>query len=249
MAPGPAPTNPGTAVPDVTGIPRYFAVATEGSVSHDGKAAINVTVGDVRTGKTVATVALPAIGEMAGTNAAVGVSAAGDDRTFVVGRRDIDGNTDYFLVRIAPGTKQVATVAHLPIPETALGALLGFAVSPDGKELAVLSVRGDGTTLRIYSVTSGATLRTWTAGTWRYQGNGPLVTGISWTADNRNVAFSTEVTTQPSVVKGALEERIIGATEPSGDLAEFQGTPQYADRYGVAASGKFTEFAVPRLGQ
>jgi hypothetical protein len=218
--PGPAPTQAGTtAVPTVTGIPQYYAIATEGPVSHDGQAAISVTVGDVRTGKTLATVALPAVNTQVGNNSAVGVSAAADDRTFVVGRRNIYGGVTYFQVRIAPGAKQVATVEHLPIPDVALGNLLGFAVSPDGKELAVLSVRGNGTTLRIYSVKSGATLRTWIAGTWQYQGNGIQQTGVSWTADSRQVAFSTVATAAQYPSNGALEERLISATEPSGDLA------------------------------
>jgi hypothetical protein len=199
-------------------IPRYYAIATEGPVSHDERAAISVTVGDVRTGKTLTTVTLPAVFTLPGTNSAVGVSAAADDRTFVVARRNTYGGITYFQVRIAPGAKQVATVKQLPIPDVALGNLLGLAVSPDGKELAVLSVRGNGTTLRIYSVETGATLRTWIAPTWQtQQGYGIQQTGVSWTADGRNVAFSTPV------IKGrnqsALVERVINVTAPSGDLA------------------------------
>jgi hypothetical protein len=219
----PASTAGGTNAPAdaaaVAAIPRYYAIATEGPVSHDERAAITVTVGDVRTGKTLATVTLPAVFTLEGTNSAVGVSAAGDDRTFVVGRRNTYGGITYFLVRIAPGAKQVATVEQLPIPDAAPGNLLGFAVSPDGKELAVLSVRGNGTTLRTYSVKSGATLRTWIAGTWQYQGSGIQQAGVSWTADSRQVAFSTVVTTSHYSSNGALEERLIGATAPSGDLA------------------------------
>jgi hypothetical protein len=219
-APSPAPAKTGTVPPAVAGIPRYYAVATEGPVSHAEMAAIKVTVGDVRTGKTIASVDLPAISEFGGVNAAVGVSAAGDDRTFVVGRKDSWGDVDYFLVRIDPRAKQVATVEHLPVPETAVGVLLGFAVSPDGKDLAVLSMRGNGTTLRIYSVKSGATLRTWTAATWQnpYTQN-PQGTTVSWTADNRQVAFSRVVYTSGNSSEGALEERLIGVTAPSGDLA------------------------------
>jgi hypothetical protein len=122
-------------------------------------------------------------------------------------------------VHIAPGAKQAATVGRLPIPTANLGAMLGFAVSPDGAQLAVLSVRGNGTTLRVYSVKSGATLRTWTAGMWLYQGDGGLLTGVSWTADNQNVAFSTTTTGRYPSASSGLEERLIGATAPSGDLA------------------------------
>jgi hypothetical protein len=216
---GPAPTSTSTVTPAVAGIPRYYAIATEGPVSHSQMAAIDVTVGDVYTGKAVASVALPAASELAGNSAVAGVSATADDRSFVVGRRDLNGDTDYFVVHIAPGAKQAATVAPLPVPAAKLGAMLGFAVSPDGTQLAVLSVRGNGTTLRIYSVKSGATLRTWTAGTWSYQGDGILLTGVSWTADNRNVAFSTITTGRYPSEGSTLEERLIGAAAPSGNLA------------------------------
>jgi hypothetical protein len=216
-------SSAGSIAPTVAGIPRYYAIATEGPVSHDEHAAISVTVGDAYTGKTLTTVTLPAVTTLEGANSAVGVSAAADDRTFIVGRRNIYGGITYFQVRIAPGAKQVATVRQLPIPEVALGNLLGFAVSPDGKELAVLSVRGNGTTLRVYDVKSGATLRTWIAGTWRTQeGYGLQQTGVSWTADSRQVAFSTAVTTGRN--QSDLVERVINATAPSGDLATASKT-------------------------
>jgi hypothetical protein len=275
---------------------------------------------------------------------AVGVSAAGDDRTFVAARRDINGNVAYFLVHFTLGTKRAATAEALPIPEINPSLTLGIALSPNGEELAVLSVRGNGTTLRIYSVRSGATLRTWVARTWRaaysvYQEG----VNVSWTADGRHVGLTQVVITRKGSNGDGLAERIIGVTEPSGDLANaskvvlkapgncssllltpdggtvvcatwtsepgpaapagcgengpmfvaysavtgkrlrvlyqytgackwawdtvlwsdasarhvmgesqttFQDNPvQYTDRYGVAASGKFTKFPVPHLGQ
>ena len=54
----PASTAGGTGAPAdaaaLAEIPRYYAIATEGPVSHEGKAVVNVTVGDVRTGKSIA---------------------------------------------------------------------------------------------------------------------------------------------------------------------------------------------------
>ena len=214
-APRPVPTN-GSAV---TGIPRYYAVATEGKVSPGKKAAIAVHVTDVYTGKALVTVALPATDVTAGVGEVAGVSAAGDDRTFVVGRRNGDSAITYFLVHIAPGAGHVATVGQLPVPAGNPGALLGFALSPDGRELAVMSVRGNGTTLRVYSVKSGATLRTWTAGTWRTVDSEYLEgVDVSWTADSRHVAFATVLPGGQDSPAGALEERLITATAPSGDL-------------------------------
>jgi hypothetical protein len=215
-APAPPTTNTGTPSPPVAGIPRYYAIASEGKESHEGKAAISVTVADVYTGKAIATVATPAT-YVGGNSAVAGVSATADDRTFVVGSRNIYGGVAYYLVHVTPGGRQVATIAPVPVPQVAVGNLLGFAVSPDGKELAVLSVRGNGTTLRTYSVKSGATLRTWTASTWQYQGIGIQQAGVSWTADSRQVAFSTAV--GGTTYSGVLDERLIGATAPDGDLA------------------------------
>jgi hypothetical protein len=215
-----APTQVGPVAPAAVGVPQYYAMATEEPASHARLAAINVTVVDVRTGKTLTTVKLPTPDLAVGINAAVGVSAAADDRTFVVGSMNEYTAVTYFLVHIAPGAKQVATFEKLPIPLVNLGVLLGLAVSPDGKDLAVLSMRGNGTTLRIYSVKSGATLRTWRAATWEnpYFQN-PQGTTVSWTADNRQVAFSRVLYTSRNSSAGALEERLIGVTEPSGDLA------------------------------
>ena len=221
-AQSPAPANGGTtAAADpaaVAAIPRYYAIAYQGKESHEGKAAIDVTVGDVHTGKAIGTVATPAV-YVGGNGAVAGVSATADDRSFVVASRNIYGGIAYFLVRIAPGTKQAATIAPLPIPQVAVGNQLGFAVSPDGKQLAALTVRGNGTTLRVYSTKSGATLRTWTAATWQYQGYGGVASGVSWTADSSQVAFSTVVSTAKYAAGATLQERIIGATAPSGNLA------------------------------
>lgn len=208
----PANAQAGTAV---SGIPRYYAVTSDGPVPHTGPTPIHVIVGDTRTGKTLAVVPLPpTYGD-----SSIGLSAAADDRTFVVGRRDSWGNVEYFRVRITPGAKPTATVRLLPIPLTAPGVLLGAAVSPDGRQLAALSVRGNGTTLRIYSVTTGATLRTWIASTWRNRVYDQLLPGVSWTADNRHVAFSTVVISGRNGSSVRLVERVVSATAPTGDLA------------------------------
>lgn len=218
---GPVTGQPGAATPAaLTGIPRYYAFANSPNISRPGQtAAIKVTVADVYTGKTLATVALPATSWDLGMNVPTGVSATADDRSFVVGRGAGWGRTEYFLVRIAPGTKHVATVTRLPIPLASPGQPLGFAVSPNGKELAALSVRGNGTILRTFSVTSGAILRTWSAEAWHYTGDTGQAIGVSWTADSLRVAFSTRVPDGPGPGYGSYEERVIAAAAPSGDLS------------------------------
>lgn len=202
----------------VAAIPQYFAVARQGREDHAGDAALTVSIGNIRTGKTVATTSLPGV-EVPGNNSAVGASAAADDRTFVVAQQNIENGVAYYLAHLTLGKTDLVTATRLPIPETPVGNLLGMAVSPDGKELAALSVRGNGTTLKIYSVQSGATLRAWTAGGWKYHGDGEWQSGVSWTADSRQVAFSDVIIPKPvPAADGALTERVVSATAPSGDL-------------------------------
>lgn len=216
--PRPAPANGASAA--VAGIPRYYVIASAEKAGHDGGQAVDVIVGDVHTGKTLGTVVLPPDGLSLGLVNSIGVSGAGDDRTFVVSRRDSWGDMDYFLVRITTGAKVAATARRLPFVLVNPGAELGFAVSPDARKMAVLTARGNGTTLRIYSLTSGTILRTWTAARWQYHGDGEWATGVSWTADSRTVAFSTVVTSATyAAAHSALTERLIGATARSGDLA------------------------------
>ena len=221
-----APVSSASKAAAIAAIPRYYAIAYPGKEGHDGRAAIIVTVGDSHTGKAFATVATPAFAATMGGNSTAGVSATADDRSFVVGTRNLDGGIAYYLVRIAPGTKQAATIEKLPVPLVDPGILLSFAVSPDGKELAALSYRGNGTTLQVYSTESGAVLRTWTAAAWEDQAYSGLESSVSWTADGRQVAFSTAQATGRTASIGtakfpvkALTEHLLSTTAPSGDLA------------------------------
>ena len=75
----------------------------------------------------------------------------------------------WYLITIQPGSADPARLSRLPIPATPTTAQLEmFALSPSGRELAVLyhqgslKTRGTGSTvLRIYSVATGELLHTW----------------------------------------------------------------------------------------
>jgi hypothetical protein len=100
----------------------------------------------------------------------VGVAAAGDDRTFVLGAQR-DGNipasglgnfpaTRFFLLRIDPASASAsgrATLTPLPIPAVpASSQLYNFALSPQGTSLALLVEQG----IQVFNVATGAE-RTW----------------------------------------------------------------------------------------
>jgi hypothetical protein len=193
IVPGPA--------PGALAIPRYYVAL--GRVPGGG-----IGVGDTQSSRWVATVGLPP-----GSDRFAGVTGAADDRTFVVdiAQSPPPGTTSkitpriWYLLRIAPGTDHAARLISLAVPPTPNNTLVtGIALSPDGTELAVLSqllqpsvyVVPGPVTLRIYSVATGAALRTWTGPT--YQTSPEAMsrddtfdenTTLTWVAGNR-LAFS-----------------------------------------------------------
>ena len=166
-----------------------------GLASPQTRAVVRVTA----TGRAVATVSPP---RPYGTF--VGVTAAADDRTFVLAAQKLAHfkppvlsaplpATKYFLLRLHPGGGRPgdrATLTPLRIPVTPAGAWVSeFALSPDGSHLAMVSGRGDRLKLSVYN------LRTGTGRTYRPGGAGNVYVtpitenSLSWAADNRTLAF------------------------------------------------------------
>ena len=185
--PSPAARGSGSAVP--ANVPRYYAAGAFGSPpGHYGP----LIVGDDRTGKVIDTVSPPP--GFVFTN----VRGTFDDRTFVVQAAVNEDNTaplgsppyTWYLLRIAPGSAHPYQLTKLPIRLPSNVSFAGaYALSPDGRELAVES---DGSTgnlaLGIYSVSTGAQLRAWT---------GPIqitealaVHTLSWLDGGRQLVFS-----------------------------------------------------------
>jgi hypothetical protein len=207
-----------------TTVPRYYAAIT-GPQDDSG-----VTVGDDRTGKQVATVAPPA-GE-----SFIGVTGAADDRTFAltaqVGPQSPTASANlyvWYLLRIAPGTAHPYQLTRLPIKPLP-AAFPAAALSPDGQDLAVLSSSkngagsgaatdlGTGTTMiQLYSVSSGALLRTWTVNenVWATSGGGLPFASFSWLADGRHLAFDGGAAKPGARTVGV---RLLDVTAPSGEL-------------------------------
>jgi hypothetical protein len=180
------------------GVPEYYVALNDSqSYKHPDQA----VVGETFTGKRLATVNSPA------QSSFVGVAAAADDRTFVLGAQQFPYSATWwpveprtwYLLRIAPGTDHPASLTRLRIPATPFGLEVnGMALSPDGSKLALALEPNDSETtgpetLRIYSVASGALLRIWTGQpsnvTWDISLGGDNNTTLSWLADRHTVVF------------------------------------------------------------
>jgi hypothetical protein len=131
----------------------------------------------------------------------VGVTAAADDRTFVLAAQKVrkigpttsPPATRFFLLRLSPASStspERTLLTPLPLPAVSGDtAVLDFALSPDGTRLALVSGSGDRQKLSTVNVATGAT-RTWKpAGVGNSQAVGVNQNSLSWAADNRSLAF------------------------------------------------------------
>ncbi len=239
-ASGPAPAQ-STGVP--ASLPRYGVVLTQATatigppIASPGTrvAVSDLAVTDTRTGQRVAVVKHPA------NFGFETVSGAADDRTFALtassynhqplpGTKDAVDVQSFYLLRVAPGSSQPAKLTRLSIPSQPGDATIaGFALSPDGRTLAVLEWctlpgaacdRNSPGTLRLYSVATGKAERTWTWGALPYPLPGYSgssifsnnTTGLTWLSGGRTLAFTYYAHGQAPVVRTLL------TTRPGGDL-------------------------------
>jgi hypothetical protein len=174
-------------------VPRYYMALPGADNFANVPGAATAVLADTFTGKKLLTV------RPFGRDKFVTVSAAADDRTFVLGAAPglqppaVPSATTWYLVRVLPrrGGAMAASVRKLRVPGPPPGGRADTtALSPDGRELAVLGTQPGPKQsylefLRVYSVSSGQLLRVW---------SGPLnvawdaYTTLSWTAGNRQLA-------------------------------------------------------------
>lgn len=185
--PQPAPAALATGAQVSTSIPRYYvALAYTGSTSSQTKA----VVGDDRTGRTVAVL------NPSSSQNFYGVTGAADDRTFVVTNYSAaQQETTWYLLRLTPGAAHPAQLTKLPIKPLA-AHVNGLALSPDGRELAVMwrtatTATNAVTQLSVYSMSSGAALHSWnTPGpTNTMLGVGANGVDLTWVNGDRSVDF------------------------------------------------------------
>ena len=205
-SPAPSATAPVTAgnQPAADAVPEYYVALIEAGKRH-------LVVGNTFTGKTIATVEAPA-----NTTLQAVYGGAADDRTFIVAGDPVRGlyaGPDWYVLRMAPGSKTPARLIPLPLPVRQHPA--GVALSPDGTEVAV-ALPGSPAKLSIYSAATGKLLRQWSTtasgeltaqqappGSWEL-----TAMTLRWSPDGRQLGFAWN----------AAAIRILNGNGPSGDL-------------------------------
>ena len=169
-----------------------------------------------------------------------GITGAADDRTFVAdAHRDPYGafnsggrSRTWYLVRVTgTGSHARLTMTKLPVPATPVGTeILAIALSPDGTKLAVGTAPWTADTthakqaLTVYSVATGAVLRTWTTppgrASWAImsggEGGADPNAGVAWVG-NHSLAFAGAAETA-GASPYELAVRVLDISRPDGDL-------------------------------
>jgi len=245
-----APVTPAAPVtlPAVSGaLPEYYAALDDPSgpitqiLPGQHETPVSVQVGDDRTGTLVATVHPPAGQTFAG------LTAAADDRTFVVAAERFPvqpllpsaNPVAWYLLRLTPGSADPVTVTRLPIPAEPAGTQVSaIALAPDGRELAVMFQRNVRSgkpgplVISLYSLATGASVRTWTADTkgfpagfgWYYGRYSN--TALTWLDGGRTLAVTDGINTSasgPPFTYGFSQVtiRTVDADSPSGNLLDI----------------------------
>jgi hypothetical protein len=212
-----APANGGPATNgSATTVPRYYVALDEAGTEVDGYTGTgNLIVGDDHAGHAIATVTPPHGLQFDR------VQGASDDRTFVVlatsAKDSVTGPEMWYLLRIAPGTAHPYQLSKLPIKlPGSSSVVLDYALSPDDRELAIESIGGESSTgetdtIALYSMSSGAELRAWTASKFS---PGHAAGTLSWLSNGRQLAF-TEI---PPGAGQVVQLRTLDVTGSGTDL-------------------------------
>ena len=203
-----------SAAPLTSSVPRYYV--DFGPTGRNGRPTQNAVLADTSTGKQLATFSPPSNDMFFYYTA-----AAADDKTFVLLATPLpsaaaskagQSSDTWYLLRLPPGAPQRARLTPIPIAalSTDMG-VIGIAVSPDGRTLAVLfqvTSRGGSKgqfayqlAVRTYSLATGRALRTWSEPTGDVAPTGPGTFNLSWLNDGRTLAFAAATRTAPQEIR------------------------------------------------
>jgi hypothetical protein len=218
-APPSHPATPASAPPIPAAIPRYYVALADPSPSLVASG-MKAVVGDDQTGRTVAVLNAPA------RQSFYGVTGAADDRTFVLVGYAATRESTWYLLHLTPGAAHPAQLTRLPI-QPVKAHVAGLALSPDGRELAVMwrtaTTRTNAvTSLAVYSMSSGAAVHTWiTRGdNANAMGGGANAQALAWVDGDRSVDFSWGMPTgfSQGYQVGTETIRTIDVAAPGADL-------------------------------
>ena len=201
-------------------LPRFYVTTSSGP----GGRGIQAVVRGSASGKVTGTVPVPsAIGVEWADSGGTFVTAAADDRSFIIGvqggqaptKTGLDLRLFRFAISAAGKPGHLTELAPAPARDETTE---GIALSPDGKLLAVSMMRSTpgnyAPTIQVLNLATGA-IRTWTVPTRNY----PYLIGPpSWADGSRVIAFTWLRSTQSGLMSAPRGIRLLDITAPGGNL-------------------------------
>lgn len=182
----PAGEQPAPVIAQPTGpMPRYYVTAFQTfSGGSNGEPATFAVVHDSATGAALVTVRVPTLSSRGGTGG-LRITAAGDDRTFIITQQPGSAVIGFYLLRVAAGGRS-ATLSKLPVSIPRSITVVDQALSPDGRRLAI-DVQDCNSKSCRYTGIRVVTLATGAVSSWTTTASGfPL--NVSWVG-NGQLAF------------------------------------------------------------
>lgn len=176
---------PSNSLPEPVGpMPRYYVVAYQAYVG--SRVVTTAAVHDSATGALLTKVKLPTLVDAQGGTEGPRITAAGDDRTFVIMEQsDAPNVVKFYRLHLAANGRS-ATLSTLPLSVPGYLGVQDVALSPDGTRLA-MDVQHCNHTSCQYSGIRVVTIATGAASTWVTRVNGASF-DVSW-AGNEHLAF------------------------------------------------------------
>jgi hypothetical protein len=182
----PAGQQPAPVIAQPTGpMPHYYVTAFQAFGAGNREPATFAVVHDSATGATLATVRVPTLTGSQGGTGGLRITAAGDDRTFLITQQPDPQVIGFYLLRVAADGHS-AKLSKLPVSLPGHLNVVDQALSPDGRRLA-LDVQDCNARSCQYTGIRVVTLATGAVSSWTTTANGFPV-NVSW-AGNGQLAF------------------------------------------------------------
>jgi hypothetical protein len=171
-------------------MPLYYVTAYQSFVGNAPSHVVTfAAVHDSATGALLTTVSLPTLTDAQGSTEGPTITAAGDDRTFVIMEQsDAPKVVKFYRLRLAANGRS-ATLSTLRLSVPGYLSVQDMALSPDGTRLA-MDVQHCSNQTCPYTGIRVVTIATGVASTWTTRANGASF-GVSWVG-NEHLAFEWE---------------------------------------------------------
>ena len=204
-------------------MPRYYVTVWQAFVA--SRVVTKAVVHDSATGAMLTTMPVPTLTDSQGSTGGLSITAAGDDRTFVITEQPGSPNViGFYLLRVAAHGRS-ASLSRLKLSVPGSLSVADVALSPDGTRLA-MDVQSCNARTCQYTGIRVVTLASGAVSTWTTRANG-FPSGVSWVG-NGQVAFDWQSGIHTPPPSQRTEYRLLSLTRAGRDLmtARAIGSPR-----------------------